>query len=294
MDLDCQRKVATLVQQACLAEVSFPKPGNVGPEAGFADACRDDFIQSAAAIASDLSEVHDHGIGETIRRAVHSTRRVVGHNTNLGIILLLSPLAAVPEDQTVAEGIESILGSLTVEDATAAYKGIQASMAAGLGTAEDQDIAAPPTINLRQCMSLAADRDLIARQYANGFREVLTFGVPLLQQTCAWQRHHEHRLAWLALQFLSRFEDSLILRKRGAAVARDVQRRAAQVVNIGWPHDPRRQSAYDEFDAFLRTPDHSLNPGTTADLVAATLFVAMRDHGCFYDHIQQRLTIPDC
>jgi triphosphoribosyl-dephospho-CoA synthetase len=30
-----------------------------------------------------------------------------------------------------------------------------------------------------------------------------------------------------------------------------------------------------EFDASLREPDHRLNPGTTADLVAATVLAAL-------------------
>ncbi len=48
----------------------------------------------------------------------------------------------------------------------------------GLGQAADQDVAEEPTLTLREVMALAADRDLIARQIAYGFREILEVGVP--------------------------------------------------------------------------------------------------------------------
>ena len=34
---------------------------------------------------------------------------------------------------------------------------------------------------------------------------------------------------------------------------------------------------FEEFDAFLRADGHRRNPGTTADMIAAVLFAALRD-----------------
>lgn len=288
-----QATLADLVRDACLAEVSFAKPGNVGPQAGFADADVHDFRQSASAIAPVLSKAPDQPVGQTILEAVEATQAAVGHNTNLGIILLLTPLTAVPCESSIRSGIGCVLESLTVEDAVLAYRAIARSHAAGLGKADQQDVQNLPTTDFRECMKLAADRDLIARQYASNFREVLTFGVPLLLQTCNWQRYQECRLGWLALQFLSQFPDSLILRKNGEACAEQVRAEAADVLRAGWPFRQGSQSAYEQFDSRLRSPNHKLNPGTTADLIAATLFVAMRDFGCRFDDETQTLNIPD-
>jgi triphosphoribosyl-dephospho-CoA synthase len=62
--------------------------------------------------------------------------------------------------------------------------------------------------------------------------------------------------------------DSLIARKRGEAVAVEASRRAAEVLAGG---------EIAGFDAWLRGDGHARNPGATADLVAAALFVALLD-----------------
>ena len=102
--------------------------------------------------------------------AIEATRRVVSTNTNLGIVLLLAPLAAVADCVDLAEGVEAVLAATTVDDARHVYHAIRLAQPGGLGEVSDQDIAREPTISLRDVMGLAADRDLIARQYANGFQ----------------------------------------------------------------------------------------------------------------------------
>ena len=114
--------------------------------------------------------------------AIEATRRVVSTNTNLGIVLLLAPLAAVPESVDLAEGVEDVLAATTVDDARHVYRAIRLAQPGGLGEVPDQDIAREPTITLRAVMGLAAERDLIARQYANGFREVLGEALPALRE----------------------------------------------------------------------------------------------------------------
>ena len=70
-------------------------------------------------------------------------------------------------------GIEDVLAATTVDDARQVYRAIRLAQPGGLGEVSDQDVAREPTITLRDAMGLAAERDSIARQYANGFREVL-------------------------------------------------------------------------------------------------------------------------
>ena len=81
---------------ACAMEATSRKPGNVHPEASFGDLTYADFIKSADAIAPVVASAHEVGVGRTILDAVIKTRAAVGQNTNLGIVLLLTPLAAVP------------------------------------------------------------------------------------------------------------------------------------------------------------------------------------------------------
>ncbi len=57
---------------------------------------------------------------------------------------------------------------------------------------------------------------------------------------------------------------------------REAQERAADVLAAGWPHTDAGNKAYDTFDAWLRADGHRRNPGTMADLMAATLFLLLR------------------
>ena len=83
--------IAVRCQAACLLEVVAPKPGNVSPGREFEDTTVADFLLSAAAIGPAFSVAAT--VGETVLRAVTDTRRLVSVNTNLGMILLLAPLA---------------------------------------------------------------------------------------------------------------------------------------------------------------------------------------------------------
>jgi triphosphoribosyl-dephospho-CoA synthase len=126
-------------------------------------------------------------------------------------------------------------------------------------------------------MTLAADRDLIARQYAIDFADVLDEGAPALRQRLADGRPLETAILGAFLDLLSRRPDSLIARKAGAERAAEVSRRAGDVLDAGWPDEPNARARLRELDAFLRGDGRRLNPGATADLTAAVLFAALRD-----------------
>jgi triphosphoribosyl-dephospho-CoA synthase len=215
-------------------------------------------------------------VGDTILRGVRATRRVTATNTNLGILLLLAPLAAVAPDTDLPHGVVRVLDALDVADARAVYQAIRLAAPAGLGRVPAQDVAAEPTLPLRQVMTLAADRDLVARQYADGFREVFDEGVPGLAHFLAAGRSVEQAIIGCHLRLLAAHPDSLIARKRGPAEADEARRRAQAVLQAGWPDTAAGHTALAELDAWLRAEGHSRNPGTTADLVTACLFVALR------------------
>ena len=79
----------------------------------------------------------------------------------------------------------------------------------------------------------------------------------------------------LALRLLDVAPDTLIARKRGAAAAARVSAGARDVLAAGGVRNAAGQRALRDFDAALREPGNALNPGTTADLVTATVFVAL-------------------
>jgi triphosphoribosyl-dephospho-CoA synthase len=264
-----------LAQVACLLEVTARKPGNVHRGADFAGTHYLDVLLSATAIGPALDGARTRGVGRAVLDAVEATRRVVATNTNLGMVLLLAPLAAVPEDVALPLGVGAVLAALTLDDARLAYRAIRLAEPGGLGAVADQDVAAEPSVTLRDAMRLAADRDLVARQYADGFAEVFGIALPALRSTLAVGQPLETAIIAAHLTLLARCPDTLILRKRGPAVAAEASRRAAEVLAAGWPDAP--PDLLGAFDAWLRADGHAHNPGATADLVAAAVFAALRD-----------------
>jgi triphosphoribosyl-dephospho-CoA synthase len=264
------------IRTACVMEVTAPKPGNVHPGARFEDVSFDDFVRSAEVIAPVLARAGDLGVGWVMLEAVRTTREAVGRNTNLGIVLLLAPLAAVPVGRTLQTGIATVLGQLSVDDARHCYAAIRLAMPGGLGTAEQADVSTEPNVNLVAAMTLAADRDSVAKQYANGFADVLTWGLPVLADcydACRWQES----VVRLQLQLMARLPDTLIARKCGWDVARQSQHQAQAVLAAGWPDQSFGKQMMSGFDRWLRSDGHRRNPGTTADLVAAILFAGLRE-----------------
>jgi triphosphoribosyl-dephospho-CoA synthase len=265
-----------LAQIACVWEVTARKPGNVHRGCDFADGHYLDFLLSASAIAGPMDRAASIGVGTAILEAVEATRRVVTTNTNLGMILLLAPLAAV-SGADHASGVARVLAETTVEDARHVFRAIRLARPGGLGSVAEQDVGSEPTVTLVEAMRLAADRDLVARQYANDYTEVFRIALPALREALELGQPLETAIITTHLTLLAGHPDSLIARKRGPGEAAEASRRAAEVLAAGWPDSPGARTAIDGLDQWLRAVGNSRNPGTTADLVTAALFAGLRD-----------------
>ncbi|MCH7753199.1 MAG: triphosphoribosyl-dephospho-CoA synthase, partial [Planctomycetes bacterium] len=229
---------------ACLWEVTAPKPGNVYRGADFEDLTYADFLTSAAVVGPILERSPDEGVGATVLAAVEATRAAVGTNTNLGMLLLLAPLAAVARELPLSTSIVEVLKSLTPRDTREVYAAIRLAQPGGLGYLDEADVhdAEPPDISLVEAMGMAAHRDLVAQQYVNGFEQVFATSEQI-------ERCHKSGLPLVKaivhgyLQLLAKLPDSLITRKCGVAVAREASDRAAAVLESGEPSSSTYQVA---------------------------------------------------
>ena len=285
-----QYEIATAIRTACIWEATSRKVGNVHRYADFAETTYLDFVLSAGEIADRLAEVFSSEvqmrkatgrIGTIVIEATWATSRVARSNTNLGMILLLAPLAGVwvePDSGFRRRDLDLVLTKLSVEDTRRAYEAIRLARPGGLGDVPDQDVKDEPSVALLEAMRLAADRDMVARQYANGFADVFDFGVPAF--LAGYERFGCIEAAIIDSQFrwLAEFPDSLIARKNGAAIADDVRKRATEVQSLGGIATPEGRRAGIALDRHLRNDGNKLNPGTTADLITACLFVALREN----------------
>jgi triphosphoribosyl-dephospho-CoA synthase len=270
-----ERSIGYYAQVACTWEVLARKAGNVCPGREYPDLTVNDFLASAAAIAPILEKAPDRPVGATVLAAIEATRKVVSTNTNLGIVLLLAPLASIPLDQPLQPALGIRLRGMTVEDSCNLFAAIRLAKPSGLGEAPKQDVRTEPTLPLRDIMVLTKG-DRIAEQYKNDFKPVLEWFVPLLIR-CVRQRNNiERAIVETQLQLLSGYQDTHILRKHGIREAMKVRDAAQDVLHLGGLDTPAGQQAFLDFDEWLRADNHARNPGTTADLLAACLFVALR------------------
>jgi len=292
--------------EACALDVATPKPGNVSTHSPGHGMNAAQFLASAHASLDALFAPRAR-VGQRILEAVTRTRAAAGCNTNLGIVLLVAPLAAALDEfgepgntgdtsnthdthdtgefgkhaspaQHWREALSRVLADLDIEDARLAYRAIALANPGGLGDAPEQSVHAPPTIGLRDAMRLASARDSIARQYANGFADLFDTGLAAYRE--APPDAPEVAMLNVFLAFLGGWPDSHIVRKHGLALAQSVTL-AAREQHARWRQAPlpplqSRRTAADPqlaaWDAQLKA--RAINPGTSADLAVATLFVA--------------------
>jgi triphosphoribosyl-dephospho-CoA synthase len=286
--IDMERVVA-LAQLACLLEVQAPKPGNVSPGRGFRDMSAEDFMVSALALGPAFLAARQHPLGKIIRQAVETGRRWTATNTNLGLVLLLAPLVkavahCLPaperlEALTLRSHLRQVLAATSVEDARDVYAAIRSAAPGGLGLVTAEDVSADPTVDLATAMRLARDRDTIAREYDTGFKITFGLGAPALSAARRDGLDWPDAIVETFLTLLAAQPDTHIARRGGVALAEDVSRGAQDVLRHGGVRRAAGRRVLAEFDCLLRDDTHLRNPGTTADLTAAALFVVLLASG---------------
>jgi triphosphoribosyl-dephospho-CoA synthase len=268
--------VAGAAELACVLEASAEKPGNITPSHDFDDTSYEDMLRSGIAIGPELGRAGERGVGETVLAAVRASRGAAGANTNLGIALLLAPLSrAALGGGPLRERLRDVLRGLTVDDARAAYAAIRLADAGGLDEPVEHDVRDEPRVTLREAMAAAAERDAIAREYVTDHGVTFELGLPALTDALDEGLRPRDAIVELALRVLADVPDSLIARKRGVDIAGEVAAGARQVLAAGGVRTAQGRTALGVFDASLRREGNALNPGTTADLVTAVLFVAL-------------------
>jgi triphosphoribosyl-dephospho-CoA synthase len=144
---------------------------------------------------------------------------------------------------------------------------------------EQADVFSDPPSDLRlvEAMRLAAARDRVARQYTNQFADVLRDIAPSIAEGVARGWSLSDAIVFTHVRQIAEHGDSLIGRKCGPQTAAAAAERARAVLDTGTPGDAAFEQTLARFDEWLRADGHRRNPGTTADLIAAGLFVLLRE-----------------
>ncbi len=261
------------------------------------------------AVGLNELELNKVGVGELVRRAVaDAIAWQRGGDTHLGTILLLTPLA-VAAGATIArrgfvdaiglrESFTKVMESTRPEDAVNVYEAIAIARPTGLGRVEGR--AAPDVsderakealvergLSLYDVMRIAAEWDTIALELTTGLRITFEVGCPTLLSVYVRTLDINVAIVHTYLTLLSSFPDTHVARivglkrarnvpeavKIGVNKAKEVAEEAAEILRLGGLITSEGKAALFKFDERLR--NEGLNPGTTADLTAASLMVAI-------------------
>ena len=278
MKLSRQRKIAEAVQMACLLEASSEKPGSVTPTQSFDDLCYTDFLHCAVILGRVFGKISHKKVGEIILSSVRQCRAPGRSNANLGIILLMAPMARAfcKRGKLDNESLKSTLMALTVEDTEKTFEAIRLADPGGLGVSPTNDVRKKPKeITLLRAMKQAALHDWIAHEYASGYEITLNVGAPELEKNINSQLSARDAVTQTFLKLLYLYPDSHVARKTSVKTALAISDMAGNALEQGGLRSPSGRRAIQALDKHLRSDSNQLNPGTTADLTAAAIMALL-------------------
>lgn len=272
------RTSARNAELALLLEVAgTPKPGNVDRHRDLPDLHFDHFLAGAVGAGEGLRAAEAGApIGEAFERAVEGMADQRGGNTQFGALLLLVPLVrAASEDALSPHGTERIVEATTTADAAAFYRAFEhcaVFVDEPPADAPELDVhrgsEAVPALERRgltlyDVMRTSEPEDDVAREWTHGFERSFRAA----ERIGALEGPLSERGAQVFLDLLASYPDTLVAKKHGDRTARRTSDRAKRARD-----DPDPDAVESLADELV---EKGINPGTTADIVAAGLFVAL-------------------
>ena len=290
---------------AALLEVSaYPKPGNIHRLNDFPSTCYEHFLAGGVALGTVMGEIAERSslsndwsdirLGEGVKNAVGDMLSWQnGGNIHLGVILLFVPLSAgagvtlskVDFDcDLLREYTNKIISKADSKDSVNIYTAIDLAMSKDiLGSVDKLDVKDKNSKKMitneniipLEIFKVCKDRDLICREWVTGFSVVFETGYPYLAKRIADGANINNATIDTFLKILAENPDSLITRKSGVKSAEYVSQKAQSILEIGGTSNEKGINMIWSFDKELRKEKGRLNPGTSADLTAASLYVLL-------------------
>ena len=269
--------IEQIVKESFRGEIEAFKPGNISSYSDGHNMTTQDFFLSAD-VSTPILCRKDYGLGERVLNSVNATRDTVGCNTNLGMLLLFAPIIMSAElgfetIEKLSANLESTLTSITKIDTNHIFEAIRIANPGGLGSVSEQDVSNTPSSSLIYAMKLASKRDSVALQYSNNFKEVFKLGFTTIKNFDKRWNSVKWSTVSCYLTFMASIRDSHIERKYGREIAEQIRIKSGIIVEkFNNSLDPEATiELLQGFDRELKTQNY--NPGTNADLTAASLLV---------------------
>jgi len=264
------------VMSSFITEVNALKPGNVSPYSEGHDMTVDDFIRSAELTMPILCDPA-LSVGERVLESVRTTISGVGCNTNLGMLLLFAPLLRAAElgKSSLQSNLGVVLCGLDAKDVACIFEAISHANPGGLGESKKYDVnrKLEDGITLQQAMMEAKNRDSVAKQYVTDFIDIFSMGYKCIGDFAVRWNSVEWAAVACYMEFMAEFPDSHIRRKFGLEVAEQIKINAVPIASAFQRNDSPEDGTemLMKFDGELK--EKGANPGTSADLTAASLLV---------------------
>jgi len=297
------KHIAQCLELAVLLEASAHKPGNVSVVTNFEKTHYDHFLASAVAAASSFEEAalqgisvsegkidaSDIGVGQLIKRGIGDIDAWQhGGNTLLGTVILLCPIAAAAGIVSSPEGFDAqclrgnlkrVVESTTARDAVDTYAAIEIANPSGLGKAPALDVNDPGSLNriidekisLYEVFKIAEKYDTICSEWVNNYPVTFDLAYPSLAKRLQHDGDPSDAIVQTFLEVLAEVPDTFIARKTGIEKSREISLKARHILNLGGIETAVGKKSLSKFDLELRKSSNLLNPGTTADILAAAL-----------------------
>lgn len=290
------KDIAKLAQLASVLEVSgWPKPGNVHRTRNYDDMVFQDFIISGVVIgktmeelalqSKEIDDLSKAELGKYILQAVSETDKWIENNTNLGIMMMCVPIAAAASISDgfdeIQENVGRLMDATTVEDAVNLYDAINVADAGGMGDQEEFDVMSEKAKDelkannqtMFDVLEISAGWDRLANELTNKMPVCFEIGYPTFKdflEACDDVDVVNKATVLTFITILSQIPDTLISRKYGNEIAESVSKKAEEILKF--KDDESFVQKLLDFDDYLY--ENKYNPGTTADLTAASIFLS--------------------
>ena len=197
-------------------------------------------------------------------------------NTNLGIVLLCAPIAHALlnyKEMSLKEAITKTIDNATSDDTVKICEAINIANPGGLGDVLDYDTKSMPAVKLREIMSYSAQYDRISYQYHNNYQDILNFIIPSLDKNMIKYKSSDISISMTYLQILSKIPDSHISRKLGEEIAKKTSNHVNDLLKIQDKDCSQGYLVKQLNDLDYEYKKKGINPGTTADLLVASLMI---------------------
>ncbi len=270
-------RVAQCAVLAMLFELSSsPKPGNVDRCHDFSDIGFHHFLASAVSSYPVFRRAAQGrgSAGSLILEGVQAWGDWnLCSNTHFGSLVLMIPIALAAGRPGDLEGsLAEVLEKTTVQDAVDFYRAFELAGARvvevdefSLKDAGSENALLQCGKTLQELMKLSMDHDIVAREWATNYKRSFQLAKRLAEQT--GKLGLNEGVVRTFLEALAEAPDSLICAKFGPEKARQVSSQAAEALADTTLDKARLM------DCDLLGQD--INPGSTADLIAASLFISL-------------------